>query len=83
MEVALHRQLYQRQVRLKQEGTRILSEPVNRENMRDYYSRLQKFVEFENEIGKTSLAQYIVHRKIILELLEKYLSQDQEPGITA
>lgn len=80
MEVALHRQLYQRQVRLKQEGNRILSEPVNTENLRDYYSRLQKFVEDENEIGKTSLAQYIVHRKIILELLEKYLSQDQETG---
>lgn len=80
MEVALHGQLYQRQVRLKQEGNRILSEPVNTENLRDYYSRLQKFVEDENEIGKTSLAQYIVHRKIILELLEKYLSQDQETG---
>jgi hypothetical protein len=80
MEVALHRQLYQRQVRLKQEGNRILAEPINTENTRDYYSRLRKFVEDENEIGKTSLAQYIVHRKVILELLEKYLSQDQETG---
>ena len=80
MEVALHRQLYQRQVRLKQEGNRILSEPVNTDNARDYYARLQKFVEDENEIGKTSLAQYIVHRKVILELLEKYLSQDPDTG---
>ena len=80
MEVALHRQLYQRQVRLKQEGNRILSEPVNTDNARDYYARLQKFVEDENEFGKTSLAQYIVHRKVILELLEKYLSQDPDTG---
>jgi hypothetical protein len=78
LEMALHRQLYQRQVRLKHEGARILSEPTNTDNVQDYYARLQKFVEDENEIGKTSLAQYIVHRRVILELLEKYLTQDPE-----
>lgn len=80
LEMTLHRQLYQRQVRLKQEGARILAEPASTDNPQDYYARLQKFVEDENEIGKTSLAQYIVHRRVILELLEKYLSQDPETG---
>lgn len=80
LEMALHRQLYQRQVRLKQEGARILSEPANTDNPQDYHARLQKFVEDENEIGKTSLAQYIVHRRVILELLEKYLTRDPETG---
>lgn len=80
LEMALHRQLYQRQVRLKQEGARILSESANTDNTQEYYARLQKFVEDENEIGKTSLAQYIVHRRVILELLEKYLSKDAETG---
>lgn len=80
MEMALHRQLYQRQVRLKQEGARILSEPAAADNTKEYYARLQKFVEDENEIGKTSLAQYIVHRRVILELLEKYLTQDPDTG---
>jgi len=80
MEMALHRQLYQRQVRLKQEGARILSEPAAADNTQEYYARLQKFVEDENEIGKTSLAQYIVHRRVILELLEKYLTQDPDTG---
>ncbi len=80
LEIALHRQLYQRRVRLKQEGARILSEPASADNAQEYYARLQKFVENENEIGKTSLAQYIVHRRVILELLEKYLSKDTETG---
>jgi hypothetical protein len=80
MEMALHRQLYQRQSRLKQEGVRILSEPATTANAQEYYARLQKFVEDENEIGKTSLAQYVVHRRVILELLEKSLSQDAETG---
>jgi hypothetical protein len=80
MEMALHRQLYQRQARLKQEGARILSETTNTDTSSDYYERLQKFVEDENEIGKTSLAQYVVHRRVILELLEKSPSQDLETG---
>lgn len=33
-----------------------------------------------NELGKSDLADYVVHRKIILELLEKALSQDSESG---
>ncbi|WP_054312367.1 ATP-binding protein [Mesorhizobium sp. 1M-11] len=80
MEMALHRQLYQRQIRLKQEGARILSEPAATDNTQESYARLQKFVEDENEIGKTSLAQYIVHRRVILELLEKYLTHDPDTG---
>jgi hypothetical protein len=80
LEMALHRQLYQRQVGRKQEFARILSEPTNTDNPQDYYARLQKFVEDENEIGKTSLSQYIAHRRVILELLEKYLSQDPGTG---
>ena len=80
IEMALHRQLYRRQVRLKHEGERILSETSIAPNAKDYYARLQKFVEDENEIGKTSLAQYVVHRRVILELLEKSLSVDPESG---
>jgi hypothetical protein len=40
----------------------------------------QKFVEDENELGKTALAQYVVHRRVIIELLEKALKQDPETG---
>lgn len=80
IELALHKQLYQREVRLKQEGVSILKETASAENADEYYARLQKFVEDENEIGKTSLAKYVVHRRVILELLDKYLSQDQSTG---
>jgi hypothetical protein len=80
IELALHKQLYQREVRLKQEGVRILAESTSAANADEYYARLQKFVEDENEIGKTSLAKYVVHRRVILELLDKYLSQDQSTG---
>lgn len=80
IELALHRQLYQREVRLKQEGVKILSETASIADSGEYYDRLKKFLEDENEIGKTSLAKYVVHRRVILELLDKYLSQDPQTG---
>jgi hypothetical protein len=80
LDMALHRQLYQRQVRLKAEGQRILAEADHVEDAQDYYARLQRFVEDENEIGKTALAQYVVHRRVILEHLQKALGKDPETG---
>lgn len=80
LEMILHRQLYQRQVKLKAEGQRILAEADHVENAQDYYDRFRKFVEDENELGKTALAQYVVHRRVILELLQKALSRNPETG---
>ena len=80
MEMTLHRQLHKRQVELKQEGIRILAEAENVQDPQEYYARFRKFVEDENELGKTALAQYIIHRRVILDLLAKALKQDPETG---
>lgn len=47
LEMALHRQLYDRQVILKREGVRILAEADNIQDSEEYYTRFQKFVEDE------------------------------------
>lgn len=80
LETALHRQLYKRQVRLKEEGRLILDEAASAPNTQDFYERFDRFVSDENEIGKTALAQYVVHRRVILDLLEKALSLDPDTG---
>jgi hypothetical protein len=80
LDMALHRQLYQRQVKLKAEGQRILVESDHFEDAEEYYKRLQRFVEDENEIGKTALAQYVLHRRVILEHLQKALERDPDTG---
>jgi hypothetical protein len=82
LDMALHRQLHQRQVKLKQEGRRILAEAdtVKHEGADAFYKRFEKFVSDENELGKTALAQYVVHRRVIVELLEKALSISSETG---
>ncbi len=80
MELALHRELHQREVNLKREGSRILTEAAKQDNYEGYRKRLSEFMERSNELGVSALAQYISHRKIIIELLEKALSNDKRTG---
>jgi hypothetical protein len=46
----------------------------------EFYRRFEQYVSDENEIGKTALAQYVVHRRTIVGLLVKALSRDSETG---
>jgi N-6 DNA Methylase len=80
MEMALHRQLYERQVELKKEGRRILAEVDTAPDNEEFYQRFDQYVSDANEIGKTALAQYVVHRRVIVELLDRALSRDGETG---
>lgn len=41
----------------------------------DYRRRLEEYTETENELGKSQLAKYIVHRRVILDLLERALQK--------
>lgn len=59
LDMALHRQIYQRQVKLKAEGQKILAEADHVDNAGEYYARFRKFVEDTNELGKTALAQVL------------------------
>jgi hypothetical protein len=80
LDSALHRQLYQRQVKLKQEGQRIMAEADTAPDGEEFYRRFEQYVSDENELGKTALAQYVVHRRVIVELLDRALSRDAETG---
>ncbi len=80
LEMALHKQLYKKQVDLKGESTKILNELTNALDPEEYYKRFDDFMQRFNELGKSDLADYVVHRKIILELLEKALSQNPDSG---
>ena len=78
LDMALHRQLHQRQVQLRQESAQILAEAENVQDPQEYYARFRDFMERFNEIGKSALAQYVVHRRVILELLEKALPESSD-----
>lgn len=78
IEFALHRELHALEVELKREGSRILSEGAKLDNYDDYERRIGEFLNNQNEIGVAALAQYVAHRRIILDLFRKAISRDQK-----
>jgi hypothetical protein len=71
IETTLHRELHQREVKLKQESSRIIREAEKVEDYVEYARRFANFITQYNELGAYALAQYVAHRKIILELLNR------------
>lgn len=78
LELALHRELHQREVELKKEGNRIIVEAAKLDDYDAYRERLSHFLENNNELGVAALAQYVTHRRIILELFEKALNSNAD-----
>lgn len=74
METTLHRELHQREVNVKQEGSRIIKEAEKVDDYADYSKRFADFMGRYNELGVSALAQYVAHRKIILDLLERSIT---------
>jgi len=81
LEIALHEQMYDKQRQLKQESHSLMAD-AGKESLKpeEYEAKLNDFIERANELGKSSLAQYVAHRKVILEFLEKSLQQNPETG---
>lgn len=80
LELALHRELHQREVDLKKQSGRIITEAAKLDDYDAYRERLADFLENNNELGVAALAQYVAHRKIILDLFEKALSSPEGSG---
>ena len=81
LDTALHQQMYERQRALKQEAHSLMEESRTASLKPDQYEdRLTEFLDRANELGKSSLAQYVAHRKVILEFLERSLEADPETG---
>ncbi len=74
IEIALHRELYQREADMKREGSKIIKEAEKIDDYEAYHTRLSHFMNNYNELGSAALAQYVMHRKIILEFLTQAIS---------
>jgi hypothetical protein len=78
IEVALHRELYQRESDMKREGSKIIKETERVDDYEGYHARLVHFMNNYNELGAAALAQYVMHRKIILQFLDQAISMTPE-----
>jgi hypothetical protein len=75
LELELHKIMSNYELELKKEGNRILQAPLEHfENFPEYREEYHRFLEQYNELGISKLAEYVVHRKIIVTLFEKNLN---------
>lgn len=63
---------------VKEEKIKLLDEKRDITNHEEYTKKYEKFLNEFNEIGKSDLARYVVHRKTIIELLENLIEQNKE-----
>ncbi|MEF3365895.1 ATP-binding protein [Methylocystis sp. 9N] len=74
IETALHRELFLRETELKKESTRIIKEAGKISDYQQYHKQFTKFLDEYNELGVSALAQYVAHRRIILDFLERAIN---------
>lgn len=78
LDIELYRLEAEWKIEVKEEGNKILEEKKDIQNLEDYKERYEKFLEEFNEVGKSDLARYIVHRRAVIDLLEKLLEKNGE-----
>ena len=58
---------------IKQEGTDLLEKKKDITELKDYKKLYEKYVSNLNEVGKSDLARYVVHRRSVIDLLERLI----------
>jgi hypothetical protein len=74
IETILHRELFSRETELKKESSRIIKEAGKITDYETYNKQFTEFLDEYNELGVSALAQYVQHRRIILDFLERAIS---------
>lgn len=80
LEMALHRELHQREIDIKRESGRMITGAEKIDDYDSYRDRLADFIERYNELGTSALAHHVMHRKIIIDFLEKAISLNEKTG---
>lgn len=78
MEAALHRELFNRETELKKEGSRIIREANKITDYETYHKQFTEFMDEYNELGVSALAQYVQHRRIILDFLDRAIKLPED-----
>jgi len=74
LDLELHKRQGKLEIEIKERGQEILSKDFESvDDLPEFLEKYHRFIEEVNDAGKTQLADYIVKRKIIIELFEKTL----------
>jgi len=77
LDLLLHKHLAEIEGQLLAEGHDVMN-PKDGETHADYEARLQAYLKTAEDIKKSDLANYVAHRRIILDLLGKAIEQKGE-----
>jgi hypothetical protein len=81
IETVLHQEIHNREVRLKQESTRILREADKTgADFAEIDQHLDNFIENYNELGVAALARYVGQRRLLLDHLERAINKREDTG---
>ncbi|MEV4251562.1 ATP-binding protein [Spirillospora sp. NPDC049652] len=76
LELYLHRQLADLEAEVIVEGRRVLDEEISADA--EYNARVQEYLAKVSDIKKSDLADYVFHRRVILDLLNKAIRADDK-----
>ncbi|MEW5911924.1 MAG: hypothetical protein AB1814_05165, partial [Thermodesulfobacteriota bacterium] len=78
LELLLHDKYHKISQQIKRESDKLLQDEQIDMDSPVYHEKLSGLVEQINEMSKSELVQYIVHRKIVLDFLEKALRRKED-----
>ena len=79
LELTLHKRLMELEADLIREGHDLLKPQID-DTAETYSTKLKSYLEKLKDIKESDLANYVFHRRIILDILKEALSVDQETG---
>ncbi len=75
LDIELMKAQTQLDVEVKELGEEILTNKDDITNLEEYKEKYEDFIEKFNDLGKSKLAKYIVHRKAVIELLDEFIGE--------
>ncbi|MFW2378790.1 ATP-binding protein [Aliarcobacter butzleri] len=77
LDVTLHKHLYEIEKHILEEGHSIMNLKKD-ETFEDYQHRVQEYLSIVEDIKKSDLANYVSHRKVILDLFEASIKKQPD-----
>ncbi|NUM33390.1 MAG: ATP-binding protein [Candidatus Brocadiae bacterium] len=71
LEVVLHKHLAEIEENFIIDGHNIMEIEIGKDGLEDYQKRIKKYLSTLEDIKKSDLANYVSHRKVILDIFEK------------
>lgn len=81
LDLALHKQLYRIEEQILSDGHKIMV-PLPNETEQGYQHRLEAYLQTVSDLKQSDLANYVMHRRTVIDLLEAAMNSDGSGNFT-